>query len=148
MIGTGYVGLVSGVCFADLGNTVYCVDKDVKKINLLNSGEIPIYEPGLAEIVRKNFNQNRLFFTTKIDEAIKMLQYPRIIGTHNNIDILLDKGRYGLYIKYNDKNFSYKITDEENININELVDFIEFSSTSNNGLIKIVKRKNTNFYTS
>ena len=76
-----------------------------------------------------------------LDEAIKMLQYPRIIGTHNNIDILLDKGRYGLYIKYNDKNFSYKITDEENININELVDFIEFASTSNNGLIKKLNDK-------
>ena len=59
MIGTGYVGLVSGACFADLGNTVFCVDKDHTKIDLLNEGEIPIYEPGLNEIVSKNFLSNR-----------------------------------------------------------------------------------------
>ena len=49
MIGTGYVGLVSGVCFSDVGNTVYCVDKDQKKIDLLNKGIVPIFEPGLEE---------------------------------------------------------------------------------------------------
>ena len=71
MIGTGYVGLVSGVCFSDLGNTVYCVDKDKTKIKLLNSGIIPIYEPGLEEIVKRNHNKKRLIFTTNIKEAIK-----------------------------------------------------------------------------
>ena len=55
VIGAGYVGLVSGTCFADLGNTVYCVDKNKIKIDLLNNGEIPIYEPGLDEIVKKNY---------------------------------------------------------------------------------------------
>ena len=55
MIGTGYVGLVSGVCFSDLGNTVYCVDKDKNKIDLLNKGIVPIYEPGLEEILKKVF---------------------------------------------------------------------------------------------
>ena len=70
MIGTGYVGLVSGVCFSDLGNTVYCVDKDKKKINLLNSGKVPIYEPGLEEILKRNFKQKRLIFTTDIKLAV------------------------------------------------------------------------------
>ena len=71
MIGTGYVGLVSGACFADLGNLVYCVDKDQKKIDILNSGKIPIYEPGLSEIVRKNYFSNRLKFTSNLSSAVK-----------------------------------------------------------------------------
>ena len=58
MIGTGYVGLVSGVCFSDVGNTVYCVDKDQKKIDLLNKGIVPIFEPGLEEILKKNYKQH------------------------------------------------------------------------------------------
>jgi UDPglucose 6-dehydrogenase len=70
MIGTGYVGLVSGACFADLGNTVYCVDKDQEKIDMLNSGEIPIYEPGLKEIVKKNYLSNRLIFTNDLPKAV------------------------------------------------------------------------------
>ena len=64
MIGTGYVGLVSGACFADLGNNVFCVDKDLDKIQMLNDGQIPIYEPGLNEIVQKNYLSNRLKFIT------------------------------------------------------------------------------------
>ena len=71
MIGAGYVGLVSGTCFADLGNNVYCVDKDKKKIDMLNSGEIPIYEPGLYEIVKKNYLAKRLKFTTDIGLAVR-----------------------------------------------------------------------------
>ena len=70
MIGTGYVGLVSGTCFADIGNQVYCVDKDVKKINDLNSGLSPIYEPGLDELIQKNFKAKRLIFTTDLKKAI------------------------------------------------------------------------------
>ena len=71
MIGTGYVGLVSGVCFSDLGNRVYCVDKDKKKIDLLNNGIVPIYEPGLEEILKKNHRQKRLIFTSDLKKAVK-----------------------------------------------------------------------------
>ena len=70
MIGTGYVGLVSGVCFSDVGNTVFCVDKDQKKIDLLNKGIVPIFEPGLEEILKKNFKQKRLIFTTNLRKAV------------------------------------------------------------------------------
>ena len=70
MIGTGYVGLVSGVCFADIGNTVVCVDKNKTKIDKLNSGVSPIYEPGLNELIKKNFLAKRLSFTTNINKAI------------------------------------------------------------------------------
>ena len=71
MIGTGYVGLVSGVCFSDLGNTVYCVDKDKEKIKLLNKGKVPIYEPGLEELLKKNFKQKKLIFTSNLKLAVE-----------------------------------------------------------------------------
>ncbi len=70
VIGTGYVGLVSGVCFSDVGNIVYCVDKDKKKIDLLKKGIVPIFEPGLEEILKKNYKQNRLIFTSDLKEAV------------------------------------------------------------------------------
>ena len=70
MIGTGYVGLVSGVCFSDLGNVVYCVDNNKEKIKLLNSGKIPIYEPGLEEIVKRNYKAKRLIFTNDLKKAV------------------------------------------------------------------------------
>ena len=71
MIGTGYVGLVSGVCFSDMGNDVICVDKDESKINNLKKSIVPIYEPGLDELVKKNINNKRLSFSSDLNKSIK-----------------------------------------------------------------------------
>jgi UDPglucose 6-dehydrogenase len=71
MIGTGYVGLVSGACFADFGHHVTCVDKDESKIAALQRGEIPIYEPGLVSLVASNVRAGRLDFTTTLDRAVR-----------------------------------------------------------------------------
>ena len=70
MIGSGYVGLVSGACFADFGHQVVCVDKDARKIDALRRGEMPIFEPGLAELVGNNARQGRLSFTTDLTEPV------------------------------------------------------------------------------
>ena len=84
MIGTGYVGLVSGTCFADIGNQVYCVDKDISKIKKLNSGISPIYEPGLEELIQKNYKAKRLYFTTDLKKAISQSDIIFIcVGTPN-----------------------------------------------------------------
>ena len=71
MIGSGYVGLVSGACFADFGHQVICVDKDKAKIDALNAGEVPIYEPGLTDLVAANAKAGRLTFTTDLKSAVK-----------------------------------------------------------------------------
>jgi len=71
VIGTGYVGLVTGTCFAESGNDVICVDTDEGKIDRIKRGEIPIFEPGLEELVKRNFAEERLSFTTRIQDAVK-----------------------------------------------------------------------------
>jgi UDPglucose 6-dehydrogenase len=71
LIGTGYVGLVSGVCFSDLGNNVICIDKDREKLTQLENGDIPIFEPGLSELVRKNLDAGRLSFSDDLIGSIK-----------------------------------------------------------------------------
>ncbi|NOY52981.1 MAG: UDP-glucose/GDP-mannose dehydrogenase family protein [Deltaproteobacteria bacterium] len=71
VIGTGYVGLVSGTCFAEFGINVTCVDNNRAKIDALNEGKVPIYEPGLEDMVQKNVREERLFFTTNIQEAVE-----------------------------------------------------------------------------
>src|SRR4030095_15840741 len=70
MIGAGYVGLVSGACFADFGHIVTCVDKDANRMAALQQGEMPIFEPGLAELATKNMREERLLFTTKLGPAM------------------------------------------------------------------------------
>ncbi|GHF05300.1 UDP-glucose 6-dehydrogenase [Aliiroseovarius zhejiangensis] len=74
MIGTGYVGLVSGVCFSDFGHDVVCVDKDPAKIDMLESGQVPIYEPGLEDLMAKNVAAGRLSFTQNLKYAVKDAQ--------------------------------------------------------------------------
>src|SRR5215471_16212916 len=71
VVGTGYVGLVLGACLAENGNTVACVDKDGSKVSTLCAGKMPIYEPGLEEIVRRNVDEERLMFTTDLQSAVR-----------------------------------------------------------------------------
>ncbi|WP_090575746.1 UDP-glucose/GDP-mannose dehydrogenase family protein [Paenibacillus sp. OV219] len=75
VIGTGYVGLVSGTCYAELGHHVTCVDKDSSKIQVLNEGGVPIYEPGLAEVVERNIRAGRLHFTTDLSSGVQAADF-------------------------------------------------------------------------
>ena len=84
VVGTGYVGLVSGACFAELGNRVWCVDTDEAKVASLNEGVLPIYEPGLAEIVHRNMEAGRLSVTTSYGEGLKDADFVLVaVGTPN-----------------------------------------------------------------
>src|SRR5687767_15209199 len=71
VVGTGYVGLVAGACFAESGSDVICVDKDDAKVRMLKRGKMPIYEPGLEELVRRNRAEGRLAFTTNLPKSVR-----------------------------------------------------------------------------
>lgn len=87
VIGSGYVGLVTGTCFADMGNDVWCVDIDEKKIKTIKKGKIPIYEPGLEELIKRNMAEDRLIFTTDLKEGLSESLYIFIaVGTPQNED--------------------------------------------------------------
>ena len=134
MIGTGYVGLVSGACFSDLGNTVYCVDKDIDKINMLNLGDIPIYEPGLNEIVKKNYLSNRLQFTNDLSKAVKLSDIVFIcVGTPTSKK---DKSA--------DLQFVFKVAREISRNINKFKIIVTKSTIpvgTGDKIEKIISRK-------
>ena len=71
VIGTGYVGLVAGTCLADMGNDVICVDNDLEKLKKLEDGIVPIYEPGLEELIKANVMEGRLKFSSDLEKAVK-----------------------------------------------------------------------------
>ena len=87
VVGTGYVGLVLGACLAENGNTVACVDKDADKVATLRRGKMPIYEPGLEEMVRRNRGEERLSFTTELPAAVQAAEIVFIaVGTPQGED--------------------------------------------------------------
>ena len=122
MIGTGYVGLVSGVCFSDLGNDVICVDKDLTKINNLKKGTIPIYEPGLQELVLKNVKNKKLNFSNDLESSVKKSDIIFIcVGTPTK------KGG-----KSADLSQIYKVAKEISLSINKFKIIINFFNNSIN----------------
>ena len=87
VVGTGYVGLVAGACLAESGNDVICVDKDAAKVNMLRRGKVPIYEPGLEELVRRNKSEGRLVFTTDLAKGVRAAEVIFIaVGTPQGED--------------------------------------------------------------
>jgi UDPglucose 6-dehydrogenase len=110
VIGTGYVGLVTGTCFAETGNDVTCVDIDAKKIKKLSEGQVTIYEPGLEKLFERNQKEDRLRFTTSLEEGVRnariiILALPTPTGGDGNADlqyILKVASDLGKTLKIND----------------------------------------------
>ena len=87
IFGTGYVGVVTGACLAEAGHEIYCVDVDQEKIDLLNSGQIPIYEPGLKDLVSRNLAAERIHFSTDLEAAVHHAKVLMIaVGTPSDTD--------------------------------------------------------------
>ena len=137
MIGTGYVGLVSGVCFSVFGNDVICVDKDKDKINLLKKGKVPIYEPGLSELVIKNFNNKRLTFSSDLKDSVKKSDIIFIcVGTPTK------KGGSSA-----DLNQAFNVAKELSLSINKFKIIITKSTvpvTTGDEIEKILSKRNNN----
>ena len=103
IVGTGYVGLVSGACFAELGNRVWCVDTDESKVAALREGVLPIYEPGLDELVHRNMTSGRLVITTSFDEGLHEADFAMVtVGTPNTpegeVDLSYIRGAYKMIV--------------------------------------------------
>jgi len=110
VIGTGYVGLVTGTCFADIGHRVTCLDIDENRINRLNNGIMPIYEPGLKQIVDQNVEAGRLDFTTSYPEALKESEFAFIaVGTPSNREGEADMQYVSMAVNSIAENLDHKI---------------------------------------
>ncbi len=139
MIGTGYVGLVTGACFADLGNSVVCVDKNDEKIAMLNNGEVPIFEPGLEEIVKKNSLSGRLKFSSNISASIKKSDFIFIcVGTPSS------KNKRSANLKY-----VFQVSKDISRNINKFKIIVTKSTvpvTTGDKIEKIISKRKSKKY--
>ena len=149
IVGTGYVGLVTGACFADMGNDVICLDVDEKKINSLNNGIVPIYEPGLKELVEKDMKENRLKFTLEKSEAYKSSDIIFIcVGTPPKSDGDADLN-YVLSVardigKYNKKNYVV-VVDKSTVPVGTAQKVTRVIQDSSNGRFKFDVVSNPEF---
>ena len=137
IIGSGYVGLVSGSCFSDLGNNVICVDNNLNKINNLKNGIIPIYEPGLKELISRNVKQNRLHFSSNLAKSVQKSDIIFIcVGTPTN------KKTYEANLK-----FVYQVVKDIKKNLNKFKIIVTKSTvpvTTGDKIEKLLKTKNNN----